>query len=218
VLYDSEVVDFLTDECVFTKVDINADTALARKYSILVTPTMVMLNADGSEVDRMGFFVDKSRFLKTFRDFRQGIGTLASLIKLADTGFSLQLGYDIGERYALRNDAESARQWYHRAIDQGKPSDSMVAECRVSMADIEYRRKNYTAAIAAYDSLATGFPGGYFEEMAIYYRGYMYKKMGDTAHSVGQWEDYLSKFPKGSMADYANEQRKALIPGDADKK
>jgi len=218
VLYDPQVVEFLTKEFVFTKVDVNADTALARKYSVLVTPTMIMMNADGSEVDRMGYYVDKDIFLTTFSDFKKGIGTLASMEKKASTSVSPQLAYDIGERYELRNDAESARKWYHRSISLLKPDDSLAAECRVAMADIEYRRRNYPVAIAAWDSIAVSFSGGYFEEMAIYFRGYMYKKLGDTARSLGQWEQYLLKFPEGSMAGYAREQKDLLKPPEPNKK
>ncbi|MBL8008494.1 MAG: thioredoxin fold domain-containing protein [Ignavibacteria bacterium] len=104
------MIDFITDWCkwcvetdrkVYTNQDVSAfananqinwkidaekgeGPELAKKYSVKGFPTIVFVNSDGTEIDRIYGYVPAESFLTIMKDYNAGVNTFGSIQKLLE--------------------------------------------------------------------------------------------------------------------------------------
>jgi hypothetical protein len=210
VFVDPKVIDFFKNEMILVKVDGEKDTVLAKKYAISGFPTLVMLDPKGEEIDRLPGYLPPEEFMKTFRDYKNGIGTLADLLNQAKTKTDRGMFFNIAEKYKYRGSPVDAETWYNKVIAAGTPTDSMSGESRMAIADMQRRAKDWTKALTSFQSIAKDFAGTQFEEGADIYTAIVYGKMGDTANAIQGFKVFLTKFPKSEDTAYAKKQIERL--------
>jgi thioredoxin 1 len=201
VLVDSQVIDFFTKDMLLVKVHRYVDTALVREYKVSAYPTLVMMDKAGKEVDRLVGYVPPDEFLKTFRDYAKGIGTLADLLSRAQTGGDRALFMTIADKYKYSGGSDSALTWYNKVVEGGVPTDSLSGEARVALADMYSRAKEYDNALAAYTSIAEDFKAGPLGQGADIEIADIYRVKGDTAKAVAAYEQWLQKYPAADSGD-----------------
>jgi tetratricopeptide (TPR) repeat protein len=219
VFIDPKVIDFFNKEMILVQVDGEKDTVLARKYAISGFPTLVMLDPKGEEIDRVPGYLPPTEFMQTFRDYKNGIGTLADLLNKSKTSTDRGMFLNIAEKYKYRGAPADAETWYNKVIAAGKPTDSMSGESRVAIADMYRRAKNFPKALQLFQSISTDFAATPFGEQGDIYTAIVYGKMGDTTNAIKTFEDFVAKYPKSEDVEYAQKQiAKLKNPPAPDKK
>jgi len=204
-LTDQKVIDFFTNEMILAKVNGKEDTLLAQQNHIVAYPTLVMVDTNGDEVDRIVGYMEPDSFLIEARNYQKGIGTLADLL----TGVR-NLSFDIAEKYHYRDGREKAVTWYQKVIDDGDPRDSLSGESRMAIGDMHIRAKVYDLAALAFTSIMNDFEGTQFAEDAEIWRAYTYRKKGDTTAAITAFEEFIEHYPESEDVDYAEKEIKKL--------
>lgn len=203
---NQKVIDFFTNEMILAKVDGKTDTLLKQQYHVSAFPTLVMLDKDDEEVDRIVGYEDPGDFLKILRDYRNGIGTLADLLEKAKTDPDRSRAYEIAEKYKYRGGSEEAATWYQKVIDAGDPHDSLSGESRLALADMHRRAKEYNRALGAFSRIMKDFDGTSFAEEAEIWMAIVYRQKGDTASAIAAFEDFIMHYPESEDIEYAQKQ------------
>lgn len=205
---DEKVIDFFNNEMVLAKFNAEVDTLLARSYHVSAFPTMVMVDKDGNEIDRVVGYLDSEKLIQKLRDYTRGIGTLDDLLDQARvTADSLRkLGFEIADKYKYRGGNDEAGKWFEKIIQLGDPVDSLSGEARMAIADMYRRDKDYMMALVAFASIMQDFEGKPFAMDAEIWTAIVYRMRGDTATAIGAFEDYIKHFPESEDVEYAQKQ------------
>ncbi len=194
------------------KVDADVDTVLRDKYSVRGYPTLVMIDSKGEEIDRLVGYLDVGPFLKTFRDYSNGIGTLDDLLNRADTATETDrvLYMDIADKFKYRGGAEEAVVWFQKVIDEGEPLDSLCGEARLALADDLRRAEKFDEAIAAFTKIKDDFGTGNFADNAEIWTAIVYRQMGNTDEAVKRFQAFVDTHEPSDDVDYCLSQIKKL--------
>ncbi|MFH1373946.1 MAG: tetratricopeptide repeat protein [bacterium] len=206
VLTDQKVIDFFTNEMVMAKIDGKQDTSLAAAYHIMGYPTLVLVDPQGAEVDRVVGYMPPDSLLIELTNYKNGIGTLVDLLAQAETNNDRSLAYRIAEKYHYRGGTEKATAWYNKVISAGDPHDSLSGECLLAIADVHRRNKEYDAALKTFTTVMTDFEGSMFAENAEVWKAIVYRQMGDTAAAIETFEQFVKHYPESEDVEYAQKQ------------
>jgi len=210
VFTDKEVIDFFTDEMLLVKINAEQDTTLARKYHVMGYPTNVLINRDGSEIDRLIGYEPAEDFMTTMRGFAMGRGTLADLVSRYASDPTRAGAFEIADKYKYRGDSTDAETWYDKVVALGQPTDSLSGEAELARADMYRRLKVYPKAVAQFGAMMQKFEGTRFEEIAEFYRAYTLQSMNDSTAAIKAYEGFIDHHPTSEDADYARDQIEKL--------
>ncbi len=191
---------------ILAKVNGKEDTLLTQQHHVMFYPTLIMVDKNGDEVDRIVGYMEPDSLLIKVRNYREGIGTLADLISRVKTDPDRSLSFEIAEKYHYRDQGEEAVTWYQKVIDDGDPRDSLSGESRMSLADMHYRAKEYDLAGLAFTSIMSDFEGTLFAEDAELWRAHIYRKKGDTTAAIVAFEEFVEHYPESEEIDYAQKE------------
>lgn len=206
VYTDPRAIDYFSNKMVLYKTNAEVDTSLAHQFHISGYPTLVMTDSKGNEIDRIVGYLPTDAFLKQLDDYQHGIGTLADLLKQADTSKSRELYYTIGDKYKYRGGQDEAMTWFDKVIETGQPNDSLSGESKLAIADMYLRAKDYDKALDGYDEIAKDFKGTGFAEAADIYTGIALTRKGDTANAINAFEHFVNTYPASEDVQYAKRQ------------
>ncbi len=206
MLTDSTVISFFSNDVVLAKINGKEDTALSKEHHVSAYPTLVMLNQEGVEIDRIVGYQPPEDFLRTLRGYRRGIGTLDDLLRRFERESDRGLAFKIAEKYKYRGGEEEAVTWYQKVIDAGDPKDSLTWESRMELADLHRRSKEYDEAIAGYSGIMADFEGSKFGSDAEIWRAYVIQQKGDTVAAIAAYEAFIEHYPDANDAEFARKQ------------
>ncbi|MFH1688454.1 MAG: tetratricopeptide repeat protein [bacterium] len=202
------VIEFFSNEMLLVKLNAEVDSLLAEKHFVRGYPTLLMIDKDGVEVDRLVGYADAPEFVETFRNYAKGIGTLDDLVHRADTATSDDpaLFFQIADKYKYRGQGDQAIVWYQRIIDTGEPLDSLTGEARIALADALRSAEQYDQSIAAFRKIAADFKGGPIGQDAEIWTAIAYRDKGDTTQSVKEFETFIKNYPEHDAVGYCKGQ------------
>lgn len=203
---DPKVIEFLTNEMALVKIDAVADSLKAKESHISGYPTIIMIEQNGDEVDRVVGYLEPDSLIQKLRDYANGIGTLDDLLGKMAKKFDRKIAFEIGDKYKYRGGQEKARSWFQSVIDSGDPTDSLSGESRMALASIPYRDKNYDKAIKAYEKIMKDFQDTDFEEQSELWCAYIIKKKGDTTAAIVAFEEFVEHYPKSEEIEWIQGQ------------
>ena len=207
---DSNVIDFFAKEMVLVKINAEADSMLKKRYRISGYPTLVLANKDGIEIDRIVGYLPADTFLKTLRDYSNGIGTLDDLLGRAETETGRSLYYEIANKYKYRGAPAEAETWFGRVIEAGNPRDSLSGKSRMAIADMFRRAKDYDQALDEYNQIMIDFEGTMTAQNGEIYRAITYRQKGDTSDAITAFEGFIMHYPESKDTTYALKQIEKL--------
>lgn len=108
-----------TRDLVAVRIDADqpAGKALVERYHVVGFPTLLLLDAQGAEVDRIMGFLEAADLVKALADLRSGKGTLAALeAELLETPDDLVKLADVARRNAIRGNLERAQSQTDRVL------------------------------------------------------------------------------------------------------
>ena len=201
------MIDF-SKESVFIKVNAKEDTAAARQYGIAGFPTVVLLNSQGEEIDRIFGYLGPDQFLQQIDDYMAGTGTFAAVLaQLEQDPKNIDLLSDAAERYVARaryTEAVATYEkivWYDQWNEKGK-SDKAI----LSIGDALLRAKQYETATDQFQRLMDVYPDSPLVPEAFSYKGYAYQRWGKNDEAIAIYEDFIKAYPNHEEAEWAQKQ------------
>lgn len=128
IFQDTKIGHFINER--FISLKINAEKGvgpeLCKKYQVPASyPTVLFLDSEGKEIDRIVGLFAKEDYFKTIQDYAQGKNTFSALLTQLQSGNnSPTLYFKIGKKYAERGLWKQAAQHYEKALsDQQYATD-----------------------------------------------------------------------------------------------
>ena len=210
VFNQQDVMDYFTNNMTLVKINAEVNTLLTQKYHVSGFPTAVLVRKDGSEIDRIVGYAEKDEYMQMLKDYQLGIGTLDDLLNKIEEDFDRERAFEIADKYKYRGGKEEAKMWFTKVIEVGKPTDSLTAESRMSLADMSLRAKEYEDALKGFSGIAVDFKDKSIGELAEIYRAITFRRQGDTLQAIGAFEQFVVDHPKSEDIGYAQKQIKKL--------
>lgn len=122
VYTDKDVADFANAKQVNWKIDAEKGEGpeLAKKYGIAGYPTIVFVDGNGDEVDRIVGYMPAKDFLKRIKEFNDGINTFGALSKIIkDNPDDIKSNYFLGERVVINDgDYKKAEPYFKKVVEK----------------------------------------------------------------------------------------------------
>jgi TolA-binding protein len=207
VAYRNDSVIAVIGDMVNVKLNAEVDTLTARKYGIAGYPTIVLCNADGTEIDRIYGYLEPPEFAQTIRDYLVGKNTLADYLARAAKEPSVAMDYIIADKYVGRSKFADAEACYRKII-AGDPDNKQghTDSSYYALGDLKRRAKDYTGAIAAFKDYIARYPkldGAIDAELDI---ASCYNRMGSKDEALKVYQQYLVNHPQSSDTTYVKKQ------------
>jgi thioredoxin-related protein len=122
VYTDNEVAGFANTKQVNWKIDAEKGEGidLAKKYAVSGYPTIVFVDGNGDEIDRIVGYMPAKDFLKRIKEFSEGTNTYGSISKvLKNNPDDVKANYFLGERVVNNEgDFKKAEPYFKKVIDK----------------------------------------------------------------------------------------------------
>lgn len=225
------LIDFYTDWCVWCKVladstmpdpyvqrflrnfelgKINAelDTAVADRYRVRSFPTVLLLNSQGEEIDRIVGYLPPEEFVTAIVNSLAGVGTLQDLLKrLKLSPDDPDLTFEVAEKYMYRGYYDDARPYFRKLIDRGQEkSKGKASTSAYRLAYMRYKEKAFTAAAQMYADMAAAYPGSEEAGDAELMVAYCYQKAEQFDQARQQYQLLLDRQPDTEEREWIEEQ------------
>lgn len=175
---------------------------LQEKIGFLGYPTIMFLNSNGTEIDRLiGFNGDKEKFFQNIQDFTAGKNTLGTLlVEIKNTPEDIDMNYKLATKYMDRYELASADSFFQKvlALDP-KNSKGYQEEALFNTANFQSRENKNIEPMLAFLAKSPAekyITSGYFSIIRFYQRE------KDTPKVVETYELALERMPKN--VDFLN--------------
>jgi tetratricopeptide (TPR) repeat protein len=198
----------------FTMAKLNAerDTVTAAHYRAWSYPTILVLNPDGTEIDRVVGYLRAPGFISQVDDYLAGKNTLASLVAAESTnGSSPEFESMLADRFFEHGLYDDARTRYLRVVAMDPQNKSgRVPGALMSLAHMSRKQKDYAEGRKYAQMVIDRYPSSEDYKSAILEVGIDYKREGDLKQARGVFQGYVKRFPDDEDAAWAQEQADTL--------
>ena len=174
--------------------EVGDGAAIVERYHVVGYPTLLVLSADGEEVDRVMGFVEAKELLGRLADFRNGRGTLAELEKRAATSHDPALAAELAKRHALRGDGRAVAETEKVVAADLDGSAGRAPEALLVLGKYYWLRgrKDHAQAARTLERLAQLFPSSKAaRDEAPYNLAIAYHGLGDDARALKTLDAWL---------------------------
>ncbi|HYR42863.1 MAG TPA: tetratricopeptide repeat protein [Terriglobia bacterium] len=197
---DAGVIRNLADKYVWLKLNTETEEEgirLQKEFAILTYPTVLVLDGQGEEVDRIDRFLSAGQFRERARSFVDSPDSLASLRKaIRQQPNSVSAQYALAEKLLNQNNYAKAASEFEKVVEldpenrEGKTDLSRynVALCLAS-------QEKFVEAIAQLDLLETRFPLSDAVADAAVLRGQIYRCCNKLDEAQAVLREYVNKYP-----------------------
>jgi len=203
---DDSVALYVNDQVVPIKIDAEKGEGIeiAKKYSVQGYPTILVLKADGEEIDRMLGYIEPRTFLATLKDYVHGENTIGLLTtRVSEHPEDAALRYAIAKKYADRNDMATASMHFQKLLDLD-PHNALGhgEEAQFTVAVSSLRAKKDPERLTAF---LESFPQSDKKHDALYMLWRFYIKEKDGAQGRKYFAQYIETWPADAamMNNYA---------------
>ncbi len=203
---DQRVADFVNASIVSIKIDAEKGEGIdiAKRYGVNAYPTILVIKANGDEIDRILGYVPAEPFLNTITDYVNGRNTIntlrADLVKIPNDP---ALNYAIASKYQDRNDAARAAEHFQRVLDNDAGNTlGHNEEAHYAVALATFRSTKDPSRLV---SFVDRYPESDMvrQALASIWRSYIKEKDGENARKF--FLQTMERFPNdaGLMNNYA---------------
>ncbi len=186
------------------KVDGKADTLLAQKYGIAGYPTVILTNADGTEIDRVYGYAPPEEFIEIINDYLADRNTLADFLRQADTAITMPLYAKIADKYTGRKMFTKAESYY-RKILQNDPSNKKgySDSALYNMGQMKIRAKQITSAMEVFDTFRKTYPESDLFDDALFAKAYALRRADKFEESIAAFKEFQKIHPESDLISEA---------------
>jgi thioredoxin-related protein len=186
VYTNKDVVEYANTGQINWKIDAEKGEGkeLAERYNIKGYPTIVFVDPDGNEIDRIVGFFKPAEFLRIMKDYNSGINTYGYLKnKLEINPDDAEANYLMGKKLLEYGDADRSKQYFEKVLNTDKENISGYTD----------NSKMYYALLKNdYQSLkdfSTIYPGSdVLKEVAIMVAEYCYQNNDNYEEAAKQYK------------------------------
>jgi len=207
-----DVSDFANANQVNYKIDAEKGEGVdfAKKYKIQGFPSILFLDGDGNEVDRIYGYVPAKDFLEMMQDYNKGVNTFSYLkAEVEKNPSNIDATLKLADKYSMYSEGDKAKELLNKIIDMdgsnagGKTDDAKFR--LISFTEKEEKAKQLEAFIAA-NPTSDQLKDAYVSLSETYFY-----ELSDLASSEKWFKETLSKFPgdesvNSSYGQYLNQR------------
>jgi len=175
--------------------------ALVERYHTVGYPTLLVLDENAVEIDRLMGFVDAKELVATLENFRRGVGTLHALEeRLRATPSDETLRAEVATRHAMRGDAAAVTE-LRRVVNADPDNKAKRASTALLVLGKYYHlrgRKEPQQAKDVLDELRRRYPTSVEAEEAPYQIATALLGLGKPAEARVELDRWLTASPKDS--------------------
>src|SRR5262245_34907035 len=207
---DTELNKNMANKYVWLKLNTETEDAgvrLQKEFAILTYPTILVLDSEGEEIDRVGAFQPATQFQQTVESFFNSPDSLASLRKaVQEQPNSAAPRYALAEKLLNQSNFAKASGHFQKVIEldpqnhEGKTDLSQYnyALCLASQA-------KFDEALAQLDLLQKQFPRSGTVADATVLRGQIYHCCNKLDEAQAALQEYKDKYPtQGHIEEVEN--------------
>jgi tetratricopeptide (TPR) repeat protein len=194
------------------KLNAERDTVTARQYRVRSYPTVMVLQSDGTEIDRVVGYARAPEFIAQIEDYLAGKKTLASLLAVEPTlQPTPEFEATLGDRLVEHGLFDEARARYLLVVAMDPEDRSgRVGGALMSLAYLCRRDHDYDGARHYAQTIIDKYPQSDALKSAVLEVGIDYKRAGDLERARRAFLSYVKRFPDDEDAPYAQEQADTL--------
>lgn len=175
---------------------------IVEKYRVTGYPTLLVLDAEGVEIDRVMGTLAPSELLRTLADWRSGKGTLADLeAQLASRPTDLDLMWEVGRRQAMRGHVRDAERHLGALVRaDAKNERGLASKGLHALGKYLYVRavKDYRKGIATLQELRRAHPKSPEAADTVEPIARAWHRLGKPAKARALLDEYLAAAPSDS--------------------
>lgn len=203
-VFPTSIVGEAAEGMVALKIDAESGEgpALVERFHVVGYPTVLVLDAQGQEIDRIFGFQPAEEFAATLRSYRDGSGTIGALRAAVDADPSdLRRVAELAERLAVRGEIEAARPYFDRVIaEDADNARGLRSRAHHFVGKYVYLRSrgDYARAVQEFDVIIERFPSSADVLSARIQRGIALTRSNDTEGALASFEGAIAAAPDDS--------------------
>ncbi len=200
VLSSEEVKNILSDY-VFARCngEEGEGERLFNKYKITAFPTLLILDSNGKEIERLVDEIDRDKIKKILEQVKSGKSELAELAKKSDANpKDINLMFNVCMSYIFKADREKSKKYCEKILKEDKKNEKGYAsQVLFSLGKYLYFRgiKDYDLAAAHLEQVIKLFPESREAKSAFVYLISSYIKSGKEGVAVMKLRELIRKNP-----------------------
>jgi tetratricopeptide (TPR) repeat protein len=194
------------------KLNAEVDTVTAARYRVKSYPTILVLDKNGKEFDRVVGYYRPAEFMTNVNDYLAGRNTLAALAAAEpDSGHDPGYLYRLAERYNYHGLYDQSRKYYKRVVEADPKNVSELSDDALYyLSRMSQKDKDYAAARAYAQQVIDRYPKSDAYKAAILQLAGNWKRDGKLSRARTIYLDYAKRFPADEDAPWAKEQADTL--------
>lgn len=170
---------------------------LAKKYNVISYPTVIILDKDGNEIDRILDYEKPSSFIKKALNYASRQGAISSIEDhLKEKPKDIEMLFKAGEKYAFRGNERKANEYLGKLIEiDPRNKKGYSDKALYTLAAYLYIRgqKNYDKAMPLLNELENQYPDSPYAKKADLERAKVYLKTNEKKKALNSLNNYLVK-------------------------
>jgi TolA-binding protein len=204
VLTDKAVVD-AAQEFVCVRVDAGARADEARKLDVRGAPTILVLDGQGNEMERVAGLVEKDKLLAKLAETRRGKLTFREARRLAQQNpGDVQANWKVAETYLEEGREDLAEPHLRNVIAHDEQNQyGHTDNAMFALAFALGKRGDYAKAVYSFEKLLERWPDYKDKDKALYCLGLSQMAVGQKDKGRATLEKLMREFPKSSTVKSA---------------
>lgn len=201
-VFPTPLVGEAASNMVAIKVDAEAGEgpALVERYHVVGYPTVLVLRADGTEIDRVFGYHPPEDFAELLRGFEDGTATLDALReRVAADPDNLEQRMELAERTLVRGDVAEGEAMLRALMDLDASNErGLRSRAHLFLGKYGYlrSRRDFAAAVAEFDVILREFPGSPQALSAQLQAGIALLRAGDVDAAFARFDAAIATSPE----------------------
>jgi len=200
VWVDPRIAELTGEGFVAAKVDCEKGEGidLSRAHKVFAYPNVVVLNPDGTELDRVIGYRDPDAMLAFLSDMRAGRNTTDQLMAATPaTSSDPEALYRVGDRLTAMARKDEAEPYLRRAVELDPRNEAGVgAPALLDLADLERKVEDFPAAIGVVERVLREFADDAIQDEALSRLAYYNRKMKNMEGAADAYRRMMARHPE----------------------
>lgn len=205
VYNNKEVVDYATAHQVNWKTDAEKEGKdLAKKYNVTGYPTLVFVDADGNEIDKIVGFYPAPDFLEMVKKINNRQSTLSYFqLQYDNNKTDVKANLDLGTKLIENDKSADAKQHLNFVVSRDPSNVSgYTDDAEFALAMITVKDKKPEAYISEVSALLDKYPGTNLEKDAKIFIADKYMEVKNDDKALELYTGLIKKFPSDDMVNF----------------